>query len=109
MTTLKRLTVKAEYDPSKSYSDIDSYRNQKLDEFNSAGISGYFIVSEGEGWIVVEGEEGPIEDFERDLDSDGDGFFYPASIDKHDETISSPRLDYMYLYNEDRDPVSNKP
>ncbi len=103
--SLYRLKAKGGYS-NKSNSEIDDLRDELIGEYEDNSISGTFTLGEGENWIDIEGDQGDLITAYNELKAHS--FFDYTQAQSFDEILER-RLEYMYIYHEDRMPVSDKP
>lgn len=102
---LYRLVAQGSYS-NKTNQEIDDFRDDRLQEYDQEDISGTFTVGEGDLWVDLEGDKSKLQDAYNNLK--GDSFVDSISAQSFEEILEK-RLQYVYIYHEDRTPVSNKP
>lgn len=101
---LKRIVAVGTYDESMDPNDIDSFRGEKCQDWAQHEFSGTFVLNEGGTWLELEGEESKVNNEVRALlDS---GFFVRLTV-TDEMMISSKRLEDVYTYYSDRDPITS--
>lgn len=102
--SLAKLRAVATYDANSSDAEIDTFREQQLAYADTNDLSGYFVLGEGDSWIMLEGDSDDIRAAAHDLGSDS--FFTDYAIEE-ETSISARKLDKVYLYNEGRTPITS--
>lgn len=102
---LYRLKAKGTYS-NKSDREIDAFRSDRLQEYDQDNISGTFIFGEGGAWVDLEGDKSKLVDAYHVLKDSG---FFDGIHAQNFAEILQKRLQYVYIYHEDRPPYSNKP
>ncbi len=92
------------YNTSKTDGEIDTFRNDKLAMCETLDVSGYFVLGEGNTWIVLQGEHSDVYEAQKALDLDP--FFHAFDTDSLDH-IPRRDIEEVYLYHEDRSPITS--
>ena len=102
MTLISR-RIRGEY-TNHNPNDINDFRQDQLDECIAKDVSGYFVLGEGEAWILLQGIE---KDVQAVVDSIDNSNFLTNWVNQRTVHISNRDLDDVYLYYEDNTPMSS--
>ncbi len=101
--SLSKLRVQATYE-KKTHAQILERREEYCSLCDANSVSGYFVFSEGETWIELQGELSDIEAIQEQLH--GDDFFQSIDFDSP-QSLPALQVTKIYLYDEDQTPVSS--
>ncbi|TXD33994.1 hypothetical protein FRC96_14685 [Lujinxingia vulgaris] len=101
----KRLKAEATYS-GVSDKDMDTFRDDVLNEMSTNNVGGYMIAAEGASWIELEGDEFDVDDVCNYIDNYG--IFATFNVESV-VTITSRKLTNAYLYFKNLTPVTSLP
>lgn len=88
----------------KSDSEVDDFRNDQLSICQDKNVSGTYIVAEGGSWIILQGDLSDVQDVAKTIETSS---FFDTTDDESLEHISGRDVTEVYLYHEDRSPITS--
>ncbi len=90
---------------NKTSADIDQFRQNKIDDWERAGITGTIVVDEGSIWLELEGQQSDVEGEVNNIISAS--FFDTCTAMDQNQSLSSHRLTEVWTYYEDKPPITS--
>lgn len=102
--TLVRARITHSYDPQAPHQTIEDYLTDMANGCDQNDIGGYFVVGEGNSWILLEGEDSDVETMITSIENES---FTSDVVVNRTSPIDSVALDKTYLYHETDKPITS--